>query len=117
MMDSSFMPTIEDRFNPFALELKGKPIPAEHYHHKAQWIYTRKKENVVWEDGVQGYIWEKAEELNNLFESNFPLFGTKSSLKLARFAVALAALVLNVDESYEKYYSNKRNSRLCYKNT
>lgn len=101
------MPTIEDRFNPFALELKGKPIPAEHYHHKAQWIYTRKKENVVWEDGVQGYIWEKAEELNNLFESNFPLFGTKSSLKLARFAVALAALVLNVDENYENIIVTK----------
>lgn len=101
------MPTIKGRFNPFEIELQGEPIPVEAYHHKAQWVFTRKKENVVWENGVQAYIWERAEELNKMFESNFPLFGTKSSLKLARFSVALASLLLNVDETFENIIVTK----------
>ena len=44
---------------------------------------------------------KKAEELNNDFDSNFPLFGTKASLKIARFSVALASLILNVDPTFE----------------
>jgi DNA primase len=101
------MPSIEHRFNPFLVTLKGKPIPEEAYHHKAQWVFTRKKENVIWEDGIQAYIWEQAHRLNEMFESNFPLFGTKSALKLARFSVALASLLLNVDDSFENIIVTK----------
>lgn len=101
------MPTVEGRKNPFGITLKGSPIPKEVYEHKAQWNYTRKKENVIWEEGVEGYIWERSEDLNDKFESNFPLFGTKSSLKLARFCVALASQIMNVDESYENIIVTK----------
>ena len=53
------MPQITDRVNPFHITLKGTPIPKECYEHKAQWVYTRRAENIHYEDGVEAYIWEK----------------------------------------------------------
>lgn len=101
------VPQVRTRFNPFLVELDGKKIPKEAYEHKAQWVYSRKAENVIFDDGVEAYIWEKAEELNKDFESNFPLFGTKAPLKLARFSVALASLIMNTDESMQNILVTK----------
>lgn len=95
------IPKVENRFNPFAYQLTGEKIPKECYEEKAKWVVTRGIDNVKFADGVESYIWEKAEELNKLFECNFPLFGTTTSKKLARFCVALASLLMNVDDSYE----------------
>ena len=101
------IPKVEKRLNPFAYKLIGEPIPKEAYQNKINWVATRQPENVIFADGVKDYIWEKAEELNNIFECNFPLFGTTTSKKLARFCVALASLVVNVDESYENIIVTK----------
>lgn len=95
------IPKVENRFNPFAYKLTGEPIPKECYEEKANWVVTRSADNVKFADGVESYIWEKAEELNKIFECNFPLFGTTTSKKLAKFCVALASLIMNVDETYE----------------
>jgi hypothetical protein len=91
----------EERFNPFKFNLKGEPIPKKAYEHKALWIATRKPEHVIFAEGTDSYIWEKSEELNSLFESNFPLFTTTTSQKLARFSVALASLLVSTDERNE----------------
>jgi hypothetical protein len=101
------IPKVENRFNPFAYELTGEEIPKECYEEKANWVVTRSEDNVKFADGVESYIWEKSEELNKLFECNFPLFGTTTSKKLARFCVALASLVMSVDESYENIIVTK----------
>lgn len=101
------MPQIRERINPFLLKLEGKPIPQEDYAYKAKWVYTREAENVLFDEGVESYIWERAEYLNKRFESNFPLFGTKASIKLARFSVALASQILSVDESFQNIIVTK----------
>jgi len=101
------VPTVTTRINPFKNPLRGTPIPKECYEHKARWVYTRKPENVKFEDGVQAYIWDKAEELNEEFESNFPVFSVATNLKLARFSVALASLLGNLDETYENIIVTK----------
>ena len=101
------IPKVEKRFNPFDLKLEGTPIPKIAYVNKINWVATRQPENVLFDEGVEGYIWEKAEELNKRFECNFPLFGTTTSKKLSRFCVALAALILNVDDSYENIIVTK----------
>ena len=101
------IPKVENRFNPFAYTLTGEKIPKECYEEKSKWVVTRGIDNVKFADGVESYIWEKAEELNKLFECNFPLFGTTTSKKLARFCVALASLVMEVDESYENIIVTK----------
>lgn len=101
------IPKVENRFNPFAYKLTGEEIPKECYEEKANWVVTRSEDNVKFADGVESYIWEKSEELNKLFECNFPLFGTTTSKKLARFCVALASLVMSVDENYENIIVTK----------
>ena len=89
------------RVNPFHQKLIGTPISKDAYVHKAQWVYSRRPDNVKFDEGVEAYIWDKAEELNEMFECNFPIFGTTTNLKLARFSVALASLLMNVDNSYQ----------------
>lgn len=101
------IPKVETRFNPFAYTLTGEKIPKECYEEKSKWVVTRGIDNVKFADGVESYIWEKAESLNKLFECNFPLFGTTTSKKLARFCVALASLLMNVDETYENVIITK----------
>ena len=101
------IPKVEKRFNPFEHKLVGTPIPREAYPDKISWVATRQVENVKFDDGVESYIWEKAEELNSIFECNFPLFGTTTDKKLARFCVALASLLVNVDETYENIIVTK----------
>lgn len=101
------IPKVENRFNPFAYQLTGEPIPKECYEEKANWVVTRGVDNVKFAEGVESYIWDKSEELNKLFECNFPLFGTTTSKKLARFCVALSSLIMDVDETYENIIVNK----------
>jgi hypothetical protein len=101
------VPQITTRKNPFSIHLHDEVLPRQCYEYKAKWVYTRKPENVKFDEGVEAYIWDKAEELNKNFECNFPLFGTKAPLKLARFSVALASLIMNVDSSYENIIVTK----------
>jgi hypothetical protein len=101
------IPKVSKRFNPFEFNLVGKPIPKDAYRNKINWVATRGAENVKFDEGVESYIWEKAEEMNDIFECNFPLFGTTTSKKLARFCVALSTLLVNVDESYENIIVTK----------
>lgn len=93
---------VNNPVNPFSIKLKGTPISLDVYHHKMMWTATRKPEDVIFSDDSDSYIWEKASELNKLFESNFPLFGVTTSQKLARFSVALASLIVSTDESFTK---------------
>lgn len=101
------IPRVEKRINPFENELKGEVIPKGCYEEKSNWVVTRKVENVRFEEGVKNYIWEKAEELNKLFECNFPLFGTTTNQKLARFCVAMSSLLMNVSDDYENVIVTK----------
>ena len=101
------IPKVEKRINPFAYTLQGTPIPKEAYQNKINWVATRQPNNVIFADGVESYIWEQAEKLNEIFECNFPLFATTTDKKLARFSVALASLLVNVDESYENIVVTK----------
>lgn len=101
------IPKVAKRINPFAYTLVGEPIPKEAYQNKINWVATRQIDNVIFDEGVESYIWEKAEEMNKIFECNFPLFGTTTSKKLARFCVALASLIVNVDKSYENIIVTK----------
>lgn len=94
-------PKSDYRKNPFENKLQGTPIPKEVYRHKINWVETRKVENVIYAHEVQSYIWHRAQELNSKFESDFTLFGVTTPIKLARFSIALAMLIFNVDETME----------------
>jgi 5S rRNA maturation endonuclease (ribonuclease M5) len=100
---------VKSVFNPFASHVDlDNPIPKEAYEHKIRWVATRKVQDVVFKGDTKSYIWEKAMELNGMFESNFPLFSTTTTdKKLARFSVAMAALLVSTDATYEKVIVTK----------
>lgn len=100
-------PKSEYRKDPFKNQLQGDKIPREVYEHKSIWVETRLPDNVIFEDGVGSHIWEESARLNEMFESNITIFGVTTYLKLARFSVALASLVFNVDESMENIIVTK----------
>lgn len=98
---------VTERRNPFEYALQGDAIPKEAYEHKIRWVETRKVDDVVFEKGVESYIWEKAEYLNGIFECHIPIFDVTTNKKLARFCVALASLIMNTDEEYQKVIVTK----------
>jgi hypothetical protein len=100
-------PKRDERSNPFAKAFRGEPIPKEAYEHKIQWVVTRKPSDVKYDEGVESYIWEQSEYLNEQFECSVPIFGNTTAKKLARFCVAMASLLLNTDDSYESVIVTK----------
>lgn len=101
------VPKVKNGINPFKQKDPVCSIPREAYNSKINWVATRKSENVIFDEGVKSYIWEVADELNKIYECNFPLFGITTAKKLARFCVALASLIVNVDDSYENIIVTK----------
>lgn len=97
----------KELLNPFRTKLQGEKIPQEAYHHKVQWIYTRKPEDVIFEDGVKEYIFDKAQDLNDMFQCSFTLFNTQTYQKLARFSVAMASLIMSTTQDYTKVIVTK----------
>lgn len=101
------VPKVNHRFNPFNSASEVEPIDKKCYEHKIEWVSTRKPENVKMSNEIKSYIWEKAEQLNSMFECNFPVFDATTSLKLARFCVALASLIMETDEDLENIIVTK----------
>ena len=97
----------KELLNPFRTKLQGDKIPQEAYQHKVQWIYTRKPEDVIFEDGVKEYIFDKAQDLNDMFQCSFTLFNTQTYQKLARFSVAMASLIMSTTKDYTKVIVTK----------
>ena len=75
----------------------------------------KKTENVIFEGDTDRLYLAKANELNQMFECNFPLFTTTTSLKLSRFCVAMASLLVNTDESFENIIVTKEIVDYVYK--
>lgn len=94
------VPKVVNKVNPFKNKKKEvvKEVPVENFRHKIKWAITRKPEHVLFDEGVESYIWEKGEELNSMFECDIPIFGTTTAKKLAKMSVALASLILNHKE-------------------
>jgi len=101
------VPKPKERINPFDTEVLTPEIPPEYYIEKAHWVESRKPEDVVFDKGVESYIFEEANKLNEQFECNVPIFGTTTHLKLARWCVACASLTLSTDEDFEKVVVTK----------
>ena len=92
------VPAVTKLTNPF-LNINDIPqekiISGEDYAVKSRWIKSLKAEDIIIDNVVGNYIFEKAQELNNIFESSFTVFGSETDKKLARFASALACMLVS----------------------
>lgn len=72
------------------------------------WAWSRKAEDIVFREGVEDYIFDRAEILGEQYEADPPLIQKQNvRVKLARMAVAVAARVFSTDEAGEKVMVGK----------
>lgn len=74
---------------------EGLKIDEICYKVKSKWIKSLKPENIVINEELGNYIFSKALELNNIFSCSFPVFGSETNKKIARFSSALACMLCN----------------------
>lgn len=92
------LPNIEAYSSPFTKEkLEEMQNPA--YRHLIQWIWSRKEDQVKFSPGVEEYIWQLTQELNEQYDTDIKFFGSEAWKKLARIAVSVAGMCFsNTDE-------------------
>ncbi|MMZ47340.1 DNA primase [compost metagenome] len=94
-------------YRPDEFSAGSHPFPRDTYVDLIRWIWTRKSEQVVFEESVEDYIWKRSLVLNEAYATDVKLLGAESSKKLARFAVACAACCFSCDETGERLVVKK----------
>lgn len=93
------LPRVESLTNPFSSQVNNDyKIDEQHYHHKSRWIKSLNEENIIIDNDLGKYIFEKSIELNEMFECSFSLFGSETDKKVARMSAALACMLCNTDD-------------------
>ena len=93
------LPRVENLTNPFSSEIDTNyKIDNKHYQHKSRWIKSLNENNVIIDNDLGKYIFEKSIELNELFECSFSLFGSETDKKVARMSAALACMLCNTND-------------------
>lgn len=90
----------EDGTESDPLYMAPDPYPTEVLQDVIRWAWSRKADDVIWEDGVEVYLSNQAKELNRKYPMHIKLFGTECWKKLCRLSCAIAAYICNTDESY-----------------
>lgn len=64
------------------------------------WVWSRKVDQIVWEDGVENHVLDRAKELGGRYIPEPPLIQVENvRIKLARIAVAIAGRLFSADET------------------
>lgn len=77
------------------------PHDREIYRNLIYWVWSRKQNQVLWDDGVEKYIKTVADKLNELYDTHVKLFGVEAWKKLARLSVACAGATYSATEDGE----------------
>ena len=93
------------------------------YKNLIYWVWTRTSDQVLWDEGVEEYIWHVSQELNEAFDTNIKFFGAEAWKKLARIAVACAGACFSCSDDgssilVKKVHVDWANNflRRCYDN-
>lgn len=83
------------------LYIAPEPYPTEALRDAIKWTWSRKADQIVWEEGTERYLSERAKDLNHTYPLHIKLFGTECWKKLCRLACAAAAYTVSTDDQYE----------------
>lgn len=83
------------------------PLPHEVYQTRIRWVWSRKPEQIIISSDIGRYILEKANELNEKYDSHIKIFGTETWKKITRLAIAVAGYTVSTDDTYENIIINK----------
>jgi hypothetical protein len=79
-----------------------EPYPQELYRQLVYWAWSRKPEQIVFDEGVEQLIVERGKLLNAKYKSNIKIFGPEAWKKIARLAVATACRLFSCDDTGER---------------
>ncbi|HLO12785.1 MAG TPA: hypothetical protein VK190_11285, partial [Pseudoneobacillus sp.] len=79
----------------------SEPYEVIAYRNRVRWVWSRTSDQIKFADGVQKYIVDKSDELNEEFETHIQFFGNEAWKKLAKVAVAVAGCTASMDETGE----------------
>jgi len=66
------------------------------------WVWSRTKDQILWESGVENYVLERAQVLGKKYVPDPPLVQAENvRIKLARLAVAIAGRLFSADDTGE----------------
>lgn len=71
------------------------------YRQLIYWVWSRRPDQVRFEAGVDKYLWQRSQELNEKFDTNIKFFGPEAYKKLARIAVSIAGMCFSHDGTGE----------------
>lgn len=93
------VPSVKDLTNPFINKDEANlKIDKKHYENKMKWIKSLGSENIIIDDQLGSYIFNKALELNKMFSCSFAVFGSETDKKIARMSAALACMLCNTTD-------------------
>ncbi len=109
------VPRVTTRMNPFESTLSAvNMIDKKHYENKIKWVRSLTADEIVINEEVGNHIFKRSQQLNNLFECNFTLFGAETDKKLARFSCALATMLCNTDDTNRNIIVTKEHVDYIY---
>lgn len=87
------------RIDPFWEPLE--PLEPQVYKDRIRWVWSRSPNQIHISPEVGNYLVEKANALNQHYDSHIKVFGTEAWKKLARVAIAVAGYLVSTDETFE----------------
>lgn len=87
--------------NEWMEECDLKPHDRQTYRNLIYWAWSRRPDQVIWEDGMRKYITHMANDLNKRYNTSFSNFGKEAWTKIARLSVAVAAATFSASPDGE----------------
>lgn len=83
-------------------KVEAKPYDRQLYQWLVYWAWSRKPEQIVFDDGVQDLIVERGKLFNARYKTTIKIFGPEAWKKIARIAVAVACRLFSCDDTGER---------------
>lgn len=88
-------------------ETPARIFTDEEYQARTRWAWSRKWDDIEYEDGVKQLLIDKQNYLQGKYKSAYNFIGVEGWQKILRLAVAVAAMCVSTDETYEKVIIRK----------
>lgn len=97
-----------EEINRFQATPRPHVYTSEACHALIRWVWSRRRDDVVWERGAEEQVYEEALKLGKEYVPDPPLIqGQNVRSKIARIAVAIAARTFSTDETHTKIVVTK----------
>ena len=100
--DAILIVTKKDTLNNDWMETEDcTPHSREDYRNLIYWVWSRKQDQIKWESGVEKFVKQTADALNEKYDTHIKIFGLEAWKKIARLSVACAGATYSATEDGE----------------